>query len=159
MLAPSSSRVKIPGNPGILGSGAVAASPDRVSQVRYTCERFGSGWRFGFPHACDGVMGKVGSGEGGNLVDPCCLVPIMPTCRACVGACLIGAACFFLCWGSHCSLSFLDLQESNGGRQIAHALQDLVDLTRPCSWRLLPQFFGQELLAVLFFLFFLGTDF
>ena len=53
----------------------------------------------------------------------------------------------------------LDLQESDEGRQSADDLQDLVELTRPYSWRLLPRFATQEHLAVLFFLFFLGTSF
>ena len=56
----------------------------------------------------------------------------------------------------------LDLQDSDGGRQSADTLQYLVDLTRPCSWRLLTCFVGLELLSVLFFLFFfllLGTRF
>ena len=44
-------------------------------------------------------------------------------------------------------------------RQSADALQDLVNLTRPCYWRLLTRFLGQELLAFLFFFFFLGTGF
>ena len=54
----------------------------------------------------------------------------------------------------------LDLQESDGGHQSADALQDLVELTRPYSWRLLPRFVAQEHLAVLFlFFFFFGTGF
>ena len=54
---------------------------------------------------------------------------------------------------------YLNLQESNGGHQSANDLQDLVELTRSCYWRFLPRFVGQEILAVLFFLFFLGTGF
>ena len=42
------------------------------------------------------------------------------------------------------SLSFcLDFQESDEGLQSADAPQDLVKLTRPCSWRLLTRFVGQ----------------
>ena len=53
----------------------------------------------------------------------------------------------------------LDLQESDGGLQSSDALQDLVNLTRPFSWRLLPRFVGRELLYVLLFIFFPGTGF
>ena len=53
----------------------------------------------------------------------------------------------------------LDFHESDGGRQSTDALQDLVKLTRPCFWRLLPRFVGRELLSVLLFLSFLGTGF
>ena len=53
----------------------------------------------------------------------------------------------------------LDLQESDRGCQSAGALQDLVKLNRPYSWRLLPRFVGRESLAVLFFVLFLLSTF
>ena len=43
VLAPSSITVKIPGNPGTLGLGVVAATPAMVLQVRCTGARVGAG--------------------------------------------------------------------------------------------------------------------
>ena len=67
VFAPFYSRVKMPGNPGTLGSGAVAANPDMVLQVRCTGTRVGAGWKVGVPRACAGAMGKLGAGEGDNV--------------------------------------------------------------------------------------------
>ena len=54
MFAPSSIRVKIPGNPGTLELGSVAATPAMVLQVRCTRASAGEGWKVGVPRACDG---------------------------------------------------------------------------------------------------------
>ena len=51
VLSPSPSKVKIPRNPGTLGSGAVAATLDMVSQVRCTSARVGAGCKIGVPRA------------------------------------------------------------------------------------------------------------
>ena len=54
----------------------------------------------------------------------------------------------------------LDLQESDRRRQSADALQDLIDLTGPCFWRLLPPFSVRELLDIFVLISFsFGTGF
>ena len=103
-LAPSSSRVKISGNPGTLESGAMADTPDMVSQVNCTGVRVRVGCKVGVLCACVWAVGKAGDGAGGNVFDPCCLFPSVPSWWACVGACLSGPACLVFCWGSRCSL-------------------------------------------------------
>ena len=101
----SSSRVNMPRNQGTLGSAAVENTPAMVLQVRCTGARVGAGWKIGVPCTCAGVVGKAGDGAGGNMIYPCCLVPVVPAWRACVGARLSGAARLVLCWRSRCSLS------------------------------------------------------
>ena len=105
ILAPSSSRVKMPGNPGTLGLGAVTTTSSMVLEVRYTGARVGAGWEVGMMRACARVVGKAGSGAGGNVSAPCCMVPVVTAWVACVGAGLSGAACLVLYWGSCRSLS------------------------------------------------------
>ena len=73
-----SRRVKIPGNPGTLGSGAVAATPDMVLQVLCTGARVGAGCKVGVPQACVWAIGKAGAGAGGIVVAPCFLVLDVP---------------------------------------------------------------------------------
>ena len=104
VMAPSSSRVNIPRNPGTMGSGAVATTPVMVSQVCFTGARFGACWTFGVPHTCAGAVGKAGAGTGGNFGDPC-LVLVVSAWWDCVGACMSGAAYLVICWGNCCSLS------------------------------------------------------
>ena len=103
-LAPSSRRVKMPGNPGTLELGTMAATPDMVSQVRFTGVKVQAGCKVGVPCACVWAVGKAGYGAGGNVFDPCCLVPAVPAWRAYVGALLSRSACLVLYWGSRCSL-------------------------------------------------------
>ena len=103
-LAPSSRRVKTPGNPGTLELGTMAATPDMVSQVRFTGVKVQAGCKVGVACACVWEVGKAGDGAGGNVFDPCCLVPSVPSWWACIGACLSGPACLVFCWGSRCSL-------------------------------------------------------
>ena len=105
VFALSSSRLKMPGNPGTLGLGAVAATPATVLQVRCTGARFRAGRRVGVPRACAGEVGKAGAGAGGNVFSPCCMVLVMTTWQARVSACLSGSACLIICWGSLFSLS------------------------------------------------------
>ena len=92
-------------NPGTLGSGSVANTPAMVMQVRCTGARVGVDWKVGVPRACAGAVGMAGDEAGGDLIAPCCLVPVVPDWQACVGARLIRAACLILCWGSRCYLS------------------------------------------------------
>ena len=92
VLALSYSKVKILGKRGTLGSSAVAANPAMVSQVRCTGARFWAGWKVGVSRACVGTTGKAGAGAGGNVVTPCCIVPVVPVWRACIGSRLSGAA-------------------------------------------------------------------
>ena len=70
VLSLSSIRMKTPGNPGILGWGAVAATSSMVLQMRCTCARFGAVWKFVVPRAFVGAVGKTGDGEGGNVGSP-----------------------------------------------------------------------------------------
>ena len=95
----------MPRKRGMLGSDAVAATPSMVSQVCCTGVMFREGWKVGVPHACVGAQEKAGAGAGGNVVAPCCLVPVVTAWRACVGTRLSGAACLILCCGSLRSLS------------------------------------------------------
>ena len=117
-LAPSSSRVKIPGNPGTLEAGAMAANPAMVSQVNCTGVRVRVGCKVGVLCACVWAVGKAGDGAGGNVFDPCCLVPAVPAWRACVGACLSGAACLVLYWGSRCSLFAWTCKRATEGTRV-----------------------------------------
>ena len=105
VFAPSSSRVKILGNPVTLWSGDLAATPSMVSQVRCTGDRVGAGWKFGVPRACARAVGKAGAGAVGNVIACYSLVPVVPDCQACIGARLSGGPCLILCWVSHRSLS------------------------------------------------------
>ena len=91
MFAPSSSRVKMLGNPGTLGLGDLAATPAMVSQVRCTGARVRAGWKFGMLRACDEAMGKAGVGAVGNVISCCSLVLVLPDWQAYVGACMSGA--------------------------------------------------------------------
>ena len=116
----------MPGNPGTLGLGAVAATPATVLQVRCTGARFRAGRRVGVPRACAGEVGKAG-GWGG---------------RDCVFSLLYGTGYDHLAGPSqrlpewvrvpHHMLGqpflsvHLDLQESNVGHQSADSLQDLI---------------------------------
>ena len=83
----------------MLGSGSVADTPAMVLQVSCTSERVGLDWKFGVPRACAGAVGMAGAEAGGDLIAPCCLVPVVPACQACVGARLIRAACIILSLG------------------------------------------------------------
>ena len=72
-----------PGNPGILGSGAVAATLSMVLLVRVTCARFGASRKVGVPRAWVGAGGKAGvlifwDGTGGNVGVPCLPVLAWP---------------------------------------------------------------------------------
>ena len=96
-MAPALIRVKTPRNPGMPGSGAVAATLAMVSQVRCTFERDGVGWKVGVPHAWVGAVRKAWVGLEGNMGAPWRLFPVMSAWRACVGAHLRGAACPVLC--------------------------------------------------------------
>ena len=55
VFALSFSRAKIPGNPGTLGSGDVAATLAMFLQVRCTVVRVGVGWKVDVPRACAGA--------------------------------------------------------------------------------------------------------
>ena len=57
-MAQALRRVKIPGNPRMLGLGAVAATPAMVSLVRVTCARVGANRKVGVPHAWVGAQGE-----------------------------------------------------------------------------------------------------
>ena len=129
-----------------------------VAGALHWCEGRGGleNWRA----ACLCWGGEEGMGRGGREFD-CSLLSGLDH------ACLAG-----LLWrspeqgylprtlGQPSLAACLDLQESDRGRHIGGAIHDLVDMTRPCSWRLLLRFVGRELLAVLFFFFFfVGTDF
>ena len=105
VFALSSSRVKMPRNPVMLGLGAVASILAMMSQVYYTGARVGAGWEVGMLRACARVVGNAGSGAGGNVSAPCCMVPVVTAWVACVGAGLSGAACLVLYWGRCRSLS------------------------------------------------------
>ena len=158
VLPLSSSRVKMPGKWGMLGSGALANTLAMVSQVFCTGEgqvglegwcatrlywgggegRSWGGWEYG----CSLLYGPGHARlEGLRWRSP---ERIRVPCP------LLGQPSLSVC---------LDLQDIDGGCQSADALQDLVDLTRPCSWRLMTGFVGQEIPAVLFFLLFLSTGF
>ena len=82
MFNPSSIRVKIPGNPGTLGLGAVSATPSMVLQVCFTGDRVGAVWKVGVPRTCDGEVGKAGAGAGGNVIACCILVLVVPAWHA-----------------------------------------------------------------------------
>ena len=90
VFAPSSIRVKMPGNPGTLGLGAVTTTSSMVLQVRCTGARVGVGCKFGLLRACVWAVGKSGDGAGGNVFYPCCLVPAVPAWRACINARMSG---------------------------------------------------------------------
>ena len=92
-------------NPGTLGLAAVAHTPAMVLQVRCSGAWVGVGWKVGVPCACAGAVGMAGDGEGGDLIDTCCLVLVVTAWRACVGACLSGAACLVHFLGRCCYLS------------------------------------------------------
>ena len=78
-MAPSSISVKMPGNPGMLGLGAVAATLAMVFQVRCSGARVTEGWKVGVPRAYAEAVGKAGDGAGGYVVTSCCLVPVVTT--------------------------------------------------------------------------------
>ena len=91
MLAPASRRVNISGNPGMLESGAVAATLAMVLLVYVTCASFGTDRKVGVPHVWVGVGGEAGVssvwyGSRGNIWFPCRLVPVGIAWRAYVGA-------------------------------------------------------------------------
>ena len=71
-------------NPVTLGSGAVAATPAMVSQVRCTGARVGSGWKLDVLCACAGAGEKAGAGAAGNVISCFSLVLAVPYWRACV---------------------------------------------------------------------------
>ena len=148
MLDPSSRRVKIPGNPGMLGLGAVSNTPDMVSCVCVTCARFGASRKVGVPRAWvrSGGEGRgserLGCGRrecrgslshGPGMTRLSCLRRRSPE-QGCKPHPLLGQPPL--------SVS-LDLQESDRRRQIADSLQDLFDLTGSCLWHLLPPFSGR----------------
>ena len=55
MLDPALMRVKIPRNPGMMGSGAVATTPAMVFLVRLTCARVDADRKVVVPHAWVGA--------------------------------------------------------------------------------------------------------
>ena len=70
VFALSSGRLKMPGNPGTLGSGALAATLAMVLKVHCTSVRFGAGWKVGVPRASAGVVGKAGARAEGTVFAP-----------------------------------------------------------------------------------------
>ena len=93
VFAPYFSRLKMTGIPKPLGSGSMADTPAMVSQVRCTGVRFGAGCKVGVPCACDGALVMSGSGAGGNVLAPCCMVLIFTAWQAYVGTYLSKAMC------------------------------------------------------------------
>ena len=76
-------RVKIPGNHGMLGLGAVDPTLAMVSLVSVTCARVGAGRKLGVMRAWVGAGGKAGflsvwDEVGGNVGVPYLLVPVHP---------------------------------------------------------------------------------
>ena len=97
LCAPALRRMKIPGNPRMLRSDAVDATPATVSLVR-TWYWIGVGGKVGLPRVWIRAGGKVGFS--------CLLgVPVSPTLIACGCTCLRWAAGRVLCGGSRRSLS------------------------------------------------------
>ena len=94
-----SMRENISGNPGTLGSGAMAATPVMVLQVQCTGVSAGAGW-----NVCAGAVGMAGVGAGGNI-PLVCGVPVAPDWQACVYTHLSIVVFLPPHWGSPCSLS------------------------------------------------------
>ena len=81
-------------NPGTLGSGAFAATPAMVLQMRCTGVSSGVGW-----NVSAGAVGTVGVDAGEN-VSLLLGVPVAPAWGACVGARLREATFSAPHWGS-----------------------------------------------------------
>ena len=89
----------MPGNPGKLSLGAVAATPVTVLHMQYTGVSTRAGW-----NVCAGAVGTAGVDTEGNkhlLLG----VPVVPTWLACIGARLSAAAFCAPFWGRRCSRS------------------------------------------------------
>ena len=92
VCAPSSRREKIPGNPGTLGLGAVAATPTMVSHIQCTGVRAMAVW-----NVCAGEVGMAGVDAGGNA-SLLLGIPVAPAWQTYVGARLYAAPFFAPCW-------------------------------------------------------------
>ena len=86
-MAQALRRKIFPGNPGMMGSGAMASTPAMVLLVCVTCASFRASRKVGVPRAWVGTGGKAGvlifwDGTGGNVGVPCILVLVWPAWRA-----------------------------------------------------------------------------